>query len=120
MITVGSEIANVKSIKQSGKIKRYDAMMQHGVHVRDAGEVQADFNFIAGNTVASTLLGIHGPDTHLIYSGKWSVDASGGYPMLALTDGGRLTITEDAHIDLVMAGSFYAANLGMGRWYWDD
>lgn len=116
-LTVGPELAAVGRIIQTGKPRRYtDQMLAHGVHLRGGHTVEASFDLIAGNTVASTLLGVHGEGTHLVYGGHWQGDASGGYPMLVLTEGGRLTVSDSARIDLVMEGSFFTRQI----WAWGD
>ena len=116
-LTLGADIAQVQTIRQVGKPKRYsEQMLTGGVHVRDAGEVHANFTLQAGNSVASTLFGVHGDNTHVLYGGHWQGDASGGYPMLVLTEGGRLTFTAETHVDLVMEGSFFTRQI----WAWGD
>lgn len=111
-MTLGAEIGELKELIQSGRIKRYsEAMFEQGVQLHDIGTVRADFTWRGANTVSSTLIGIHGPESHLIFEGTWRGDSGGAYPMLALTKGAKLTFSEKAHVDLVLEGSFFTRQI---------
>lgn len=100
------------SVKQSGKLKRYaQANEEVGLQFNTGQTATVTTNLFPANTIASTHMAVKGKGTDIRYQGKWKGDASGGYPILVLTDHGKLTWEAQAQIDLVMDGSFFTRQI---------
>jgi len=111
-IELGAEAAGVGRIVQSQRTDRnLDAAMATGVHVRGGEEVVVGAAIVPGNYHGGGLIGVHGEGTHVRYRGHWRGDEGGSYPMLALTDGGRMTWEAEAHVDFVMDPNFFTRQL---------
>ena len=114
---IKADPANITEIVQSGKIRRYDeAMLKDGVHFKPGKEVVLKARIKGGTYHSGGLIGVHGKGSHVRFSGHWQGDQPGGYPMLVLRDGGRMTWEADAHIDFVMHPNYYTRQL----WLWGD
>ncbi len=108
-VTDGSGPARVI---QSGTAKPYRAdYVGVGLVFNTGKETTTRTQLKPANSVATTMLGVRGKETHVRFAGNWEGDASGGHPILVLTEGGRITIEPEAQIDLVMDLNFFTRQL---------
>ena len=114
---VSDGITGITTIVQRGKPKRYsEAMLVDGVHFRPGAAADLSATIGGGDFNSGGLLGVHGPQGHIRFTGVWQGDQGGGYPMLVLQEGGHFTIAAEARIDFVMAENFFTRQL----WVWGD
>ena len=117
LVWVEEGVEDITLIKQTGKVKRYhEEMLTHGVHFRTGKEVTLSAAVEPGNYHSGGLLGVHGKDSHVRFTGKWRGDEGGCYPMLVLREGGKMTWAADSHIDFVMHPNFFTRQI----WVWGD
>jgi hypothetical protein len=107
-------------VVQAGSPKKFryqqEPLLAHGLHFVTGSVVEADFKLDIGNSMAGAILGVHGEGSVLRYSGHWKGDGGGSFPLIAISKGGKLVLTEQAHVDLVLADSFFTRQI----WAWGD
>ncbi|MFW5860165.1 MAG: hypothetical protein ACOCYP_09080 [Planctomycetota bacterium] len=110
-------VAAIATIVQQGRVKRYsEEMLADGVHIETGAPTQLSAAIRSGNSTATTLIGVHGPETELRFTGSWQADLGADFPMLVLRDGARMTWEPQAHLDFVMDRNFFTRQL----WVWGD
>jgi len=99
-------------VTQNGKLKPYaNGYTDIGLIFDTGAEATIDTTIRGANSVASTVIGVRGTDTHIRYTGTWHGDDSSAFPILVLTDGGHMTWEPEAEIDFVMDPNFFTRQL---------
>ncbi|MFM2092408.1 MAG: hypothetical protein RLZZ127_2897 [Planctomycetota bacterium] len=112
----GAALADLREVVFAGRAKRYDPdqRTRGGLHIAGGATVAWNGTLRQDNTVASVVVGVHGPGTVLRFDGTWLSDEGGAIPCVQLTDGGRLILGAGARLDFVLAGVFYTRQLWVG------
>ena len=109
-----AKVAEITAIVQGGnakKIRYTPAMLETGLHFRTGAEAT-----LSAKISPVGFIGVHGDGTVIRYIGTWDGDEGWGYPMMVLTEGGKMVWEADAQVDFVMDGNFYTRQL----WLWGD
>jgi len=112
LVVTDADAALPDTVVQAGRLKPYvNNHAEVGLQFRTGAETAVDTDLKPANAVATTIMGAHGEGTHVRYAGHWVGDASAGFPILSLTDGGKVTWEADAVVDFVMPDNFFTRQL---------
>lgn len=93
-----------------------DDLMNVGFHVRTGRTVTMPTDIRMADLNTSHVIGAHGKETVVRYTGRWQADGGNAFPHLVLTEGARFVFTAESSMDLVMSGSFFTRQL----WVYGD
>jgi hypothetical protein len=114
LITQASDIPD-QLIQKSGIWKSDKAYSQQayevGFHIQTGTEVAMSTQIPVTEWNCSHVIGAHGKGTVVRFTGHWQGDGGSSFPNLVLSEEARFIITPEAHIDYVLADSFYTRQL---------
>ncbi|TVR12847.1 MAG: hypothetical protein EA401_08335 [Planctomycetota bacterium] len=107
-------------VQSSGRVSTSGAYdedsIQPGLHIRTGAEITLPTDIRLNNLNTSHVIGAHGEDTVVRYTGRWEADGGNAFPRLSITEGARFIFTEESSMNLVMDGAFFTRQL----WVYGD
>lgn len=92
----------------SFKYPQYDPRyLKYGLHFKNNQVSNMTNSIRIAQLQGSPTLGAWGPETEVVYSGKFFSDGSQSVPHLVVQNGGKIRFTASAVVDLVLPGSFF-------------
>ncbi len=107
-INITGPYSDTRNIVVSERQMRYsDPVKKFGLHFRNnmVNEMANDVSI--SNLFGSPIIGAHGPRTVVNYSGNFQSAGGQSFPSLCVLDSGKIVLTAEARVNLVLSGSFF-------------
>lgn len=107
-ISITGPYTDTRDIVVSERQMRYtEPIKKFGLHFRNRLNNAMSNNVSISNLFGSPIIGAHGAGTVVDYSGNFQSAGGQSFPSLCVLDSGKITLTANARVNLILAGSFF-------------